>query len=413
LGKFSTLVFSVFSTVFKYNFAVKMKLSFDDTKIAFAHKSMGDLRKAYRLFQAFSYPFLVVRGPGIANFALSIGIPIKGLIKNTLFHQFCGGETIEESFPSAKQLYDNGIGAILDYSVEGEGNKESYEHSFKELSKVIDEASIKDEYPFAVFKCTGIGTFEVFEKVASGNELTPTETQDFEDFKARVGKLCKQSFDKNVKLFIDAEESWIQDPLDAVTYQNMELYNKEHAIVYNTIQLYRKGRIEEMEKQIAIAREKGYKIGYKLVRGAYMEKEGERAQEMNYPNPIQDSKENTDRDYNRAIQLCFDNRDIVSVCAGTHNEESSYMLAQLIQENNIAKKDDRFWFAQLYGMSDHISFNLAQSGYNVAKYLPYGPVREVLPYLSRRAQENTSVKGQAGRELALIMKEIKRRQSAK
>ncbi len=389
-----------------------MNLSFDDTQIAFAHKSKGDLKKAYRLFQAFSYPFLVEKGPGIANFALSIGIPIKRLIKRTLFHQFCGGETIADSYPSAKELYANGIGAILDYSVEGEGNAKSFERTFTELCKVIDEAATRPEYPFAVFKCTGIGTFDVFAKVAANQELNDTDQQDFSQFKSRVEQLCKRSHDKKVKIFIDAEESWIQSPIDAVSYANMEKFNKETAIVYNTIQLYRKGRIEEMEKQIAIAREKGYKIGYKLVRGAYMEKEGERAADMGYENPIQNSKAETDADYNKALELCFENKDIVSLCAGTHNEESSYLLAKLIDSNNIDKSDSRFWFAQLYGMSDHISFNLAKAGFNVAKYLPYGPVREVLPYLSRRAQENTSVKGQAGRELSLIMKEIKRRNNS-
>ncbi len=389
-----------------------MKLSFEDTQVAFAHKSSKDLKKAYSLFQAFSFPFLVKRGPDIVNFALSMGLPLKGIIKSTIFHQFCGGETIEESYPSAKELYDNGIGAILDYSVEGEGNSDDFVRSFDELSKVITEAAKREEYPFAVFKCTGIGKFSMLEKVTEGTALNEKDKIEYKHFKDRVGGLCKQAFDANVRILIDAEDSWIQKAIDDECYQAMELYNKETAVVYSTIQLYRKGRIEEIEAQITRARERGYKIGFKLVRGAYMEKEGERAEEMGYENPIQDSKENTDQDFNRAVEICFENRDIVSLCSGTHNEESSYLLAKLIAENNIDKKDDRFWFAQLYGMSDHISFNLAKAGYNVAKYLPYGPVREVLPYLSRRAQENSSVKGQAGRELKLIMSEINRRKKS-
>ncbi len=386
-----------------------MKLSFDDTQIAFAHKSNTDLKKAYRLFQAFSYPFLVNKGPAMANMAMSIGLPIKPLIKSTLFHQFCGGETIDESYVSAKQLYDNGIGAILDYSVEGDGNNDDFVHAFKELSRVIEAAATKPEYPFAVFKCSGLGKTSVFQKITENEVLNDKDKIDFDHFKERVRALCQLAFDKKVKLLIDAEETWFQIALDNVVYENMNEFNKSEAIVFNTVQLYRKGRIEEMTKQIAIAREKGYKMGYKLVRGAYMEKEAERAEEKGYENPIQNSKLDTDTDYDKAVTLCFENRDIVSVMAGTHNEESSYVLAELIEKEGLERSDDRFWFAQLYGMSDHISFNLAKAGFNVAKYLPYGPVKEVLPYLSRRAQENSSVKGQAGRELNLIMKEMNRR----
>lgn len=389
-----------------------MKLSFDDTQIAFAHKSDNDLKKAYRLFQAFSYPFLVKRGPAIANMAMSFGLPIKPLIKSTLFHQFCGGETIEESAASAKQLYENGIGGILDYSVEGDGNNDDFVRTFKELSRVIEEAANKPEYPFAVFKCSGLGKTSVFQKITEYEELNEKDKIDFDHFKERVHALCKLAFDKKVKLLIDAEETWFQMALDHVVYENMNEFNKSDVIVFNTVQLYRKGRIEEMIKQIAVAREKGYKMGYKLVRGAYMEKEAERALERGYENPIQDSKLDTDTDYDKAVTLCFENRDIVTVMAGSHNEESCYLLAELIDNEGLERSDDRFWFAQLYGMSDHISFNLAKAGFNVAKYLPYGPVKEVLPYLSRRAQENSSVKGQAGRELLLIMAEMKRRKLA-
>lgn len=386
-----------------------MKLSFDDTQVAFAHKTDADLKKAYRLFQAFSNPFLVNKGPALANMAMSIGLPIKPLIKSTLFHQFCGGETIAESYPSAKQLHESGIGAILDYSVEGDGNPKDFERAFEELKKVINEAATKPEYPFAVFKPTGLGSATIFTKVANKNPLAKSEIAAFDLFKERVGQLCELAHSLNVKLLIDAEESWFQAAIDEVVYANMEKYNREKTIVFNTAQLYLKGRVEHMEQQIAIAKQKGYKSGYKLVRGAYMEKEAERAVEKGYSNPIQDTKEATDNDYNKAVKLCFENKDMMSVMAGTHNEESSYLLAQLIEQAGLDKKDDRFWFAQLYGMSDHISFNLANTGYNVAKYLPYGPVKKVLPYLSRRAQENSSVKGQAGRELSLILKEMKRR----
>ena len=389
-----------------------MKLSFDDTQRAFAHKSNFDLQKAYRLFQTFSYPWLVNNGPKLANFALSIGLPINGLIKKTIFHQFCGGETITESAKSAIELHANGIGAILDYSVEGEADNHAYIAAFEELKKVILEAAHQPAYPFAVFKCTGIGSFNTLVAASEGSSLTAKQTEDLAELSTRVNQLCALAAHHKVKILIDAEETWIQQAIDELVVANMREFNHEQVIVYNTIQLYRTGRIAEIQRQIAAARASDYKIGFKLVRGAYMEKERLRAAEKGYVSPIQVSKENTDSDYDEALRLCFENRDVVSVMAGTHNEASSYLLAKLIADAQLDKKDDRFWFAQLYGMSDHISFNLAHAGYNVAKYLPYGPVKEVLPYLSRRAQENSSVKGQAGRELSLIITEIKRRKLA-
>ena len=389
-----------------------MKLSFDDTQRAFAHKSNFDLQKAYSLFQTFSYPWLVNNGPKLANFALSIGLPINGLIKKTIFHQFCGGETITESAKSAIELHANGIGAILDYSVEGEAGNHTYIAAFEELKKVILEAAHQPAYPFAVFKCTGIGSFNALVAASEGRSLTAKQTEDLAELSTRVNQLCALAAHHKVKILIDAEETWIQQAIDELAVANMREFNREQVIVYNTIQLYRTGRIAEIQRQIEAARAGGYKLGFKLVRGAYMEKERLRAAEKGYVSPIQVSKENTDSDYDEALRLCFQNKDVVSMMAGTHNEASSYLLAQLIADAQLDKKDDRFWFAQLYGMSDHISFNLAHAGYNVAKYLPYGPVKEVLPYLSRRAQENSSVKGQAGRELSLIITEMKRRKLA-
>jgi proline dehydrogenase len=392
-----------------------MNLSFDNTKIAFAHKSNGDLKKAYRLFQTFNYPFIVNQGPKLAALALSLKLPISGIIKKTLFAQFCGGETISESYPSAKVLYQNGIGAILDYSVEGEGSEEDFRHSFKELLKVIIEAKEKPEYPIAVFKCTAIGRFSMLENWSSllsqgkGEEIG--NDADYLAFMDRVGQLCKLASENKVKLYIDAEETWIQPAIDEVAYRNMAVYNNEDVVIFNTIQLYRKDRIEEIENQITKGKSEGYKVGFKLVRGAYMEKEANRALDRGYENPIQNSKQDTDNDYDIALAICVKNAENVSICAGTHNEKSSSLLVSLLAEYKIDNKDDRFWFAQLYGMSDHISYNLAAANYNVAKYLPYGPIKEVLPYLSRRAQENSSVKGQAGRELKLIKTEIKRRKS--
>lgn len=386
---------------------------FENTEKAFSHKSNVDLIKAYRLFQTFSYSFIVNYGPSIANWAIRIGIPIKPIIKKTIFHQFCGGESIEESNQFAKKLYEHGIGAILDYSVEGEGTIDNFLKTFEELKRVINEAADKPEYPFAVFKSSGIGSFSVLAAKSANEKLSLEQQNQYDQLVERINFLCKYAHQNKVKLLIDAEETWIQDAIDEIVYSNAKEFNHDDIIVYNTIQLYRKGRIEEIIKQIDLARKFGYKIGFKLVRGAYMEKEADRAQQMNYPNPIQDTKKDSDNDYNQALKICFENRDIVAVMAGTHNEESSLLLAELIENNNISKSDDRFWFAQLYGMSDHISYNLAHKGFNVAKYLPYGPVKEVLPYLSRRAQENSSVKGQSSRELTLIRQELKRRKALK
>jgi len=390
-----------------------LSLSFADTEVAFKHKSNLDLKKSYTLFKVLEFPIIVNYAPKLARFFINMKLPIKSFIKNTVFQQFCGGETIEESNNFAKKLHINKIGSILDYSVEGEGIMSDFIKTFEELKLVINEAANKPEYPFAVFKSSGIGSFSVLAAKSINEKLSLEQQNQFDQLVERMNFLCKYAYQNKVKLLIDAEETWIQDAVDEIVYANAKEFNQDNIIVYNTIQLYRKGRIKEITKQIDLARKFGYKIGFKLVRGAYMEKEALRALKFNYPNPIHDTKADTDRDYNLALEICFKNRDVVSIMAGTHNEKSSLLLAELIDNNNISKSDDRFWFAQLYGMSDHISYNLANEGFNVAKYLPYGPVKEVLPYLSRRAQENSSVKGQSSRELSLINQEIKRRKAIK
>ena len=390
-----------------------MSLSFANTEVAFKHKSNLDLKKSYTLFKALEFPIIVNYAPKLVNFLINMKLPIMGLIKKTVFQQFCGGETILESNYFAKNLHRNKIGAILDYSVEGEGAMSDFIKTFEELKSVINEAANKPEYPFAVFKSSGIGSFSVLAVKSINEKLSLEQQNQFDQLVERMNFLCKYAHQNKVKLLIDAEETWIQDAVDEIVYANAKEFNQDYITVYNTIQLYRKGRIEEILKQIDLARKFGYKIGFKLVRGAYMEKEVLRSLNLNYPNPIHDNKADTDRDYNLALEICFKNRDVVSIMAGTHNEKSCLLLAELIDNNNISKSDDRFWFAQLYGMSDHISYNLANEGFNVAKYLPYGPVKEVLPYLSRRAQENSSVKGQSSRELSLINQEIKRRKAIK
>ena len=384
-------------------------LSFFDTKAAFRHKSNSELKKSKFIFTIFKYPFLVNYGPALSSFALKIGLPIKGIIKKTVYSQFCGGETIDECDNAVKLLWQSGVGAILDYSVEGDETEENFDANVEEIKHTINKAKGKPEYPFCVFKPTGIGRFALLEKLDAGKKLDHEELDEYYRFKDRFENICRTAAENDVRIFVDAEETWIQDTVDGIANEMMGRYNTKRAIVFNTIQLYRKDRLGFLKKCIAEA--KGYYPGFKLVRGAYMEKEAARALELGYPNPIQESKAKSDLDYNEATKLCFEHRDQVSICAGTHNEDSSMLLAKIMNDEGIKNNDPRFWFAQLYGMSDNISFNLAAHGYNVAKYLPYGPVKAVMPYLGRRAKENSSMSGQMGRELSLIVQEIKRRKS--
>ena len=384
-------------------------IDFSNTEIAFKAKSNGDLRNSYLLFKALGYNWLVQVGPAMVNAAFAISLPIKGIIKSTVFKQFCGGESIEDCAKTIESLNKYGIGTILDYSVEGKEAEEDFEHTTKETIETIAKAQNNPKIPFSVFKVTGLARLDLLNKVNDGKILSSAETAEFDRVKERVNRICKAAYDKNVRLFIDAEESWIQNTIDNLVDEMMEMYNKNEVIVYNTLQFYRHDRLEFLKQSYQKAVEKNYHLGVKLVRGAYMEKERERAQQLNYTDPIQPNKEASDEDYNEALQFCVKHIDRIAICAGTHNEESCRVLAEMMAEANLNNNDRRIYFSQLFGMSDNLSYNLANAGYNVAKYLPYGPVKAVMPYLFRRAQENTSAKGQAGRELTLILKEMKRR----
>jgi len=385
-------------------------ISFDNTEIAFKSKSDKDLRKAYWLFKIVGNPSMVKMGKAMTNFSLKAKLPIKGIIKNTIFHQFCGGETIPDCANTIKQLGDFGIGTILDYSIEGKTSEDDFDATVKEIVATIQEAKNSKHIPFGVFKVTGISRFEILEKANPENaNLSDSEQKELQAVINRVDIICKAGFDAGIPVFIDAEETWIQDTIDRICIQMMKKYNLEKAIVYNTAQMYRHDRLAFLEKEIKEAREGNYFYGIKLVRGAYMEKERERAAQKGYPSPIQPTKDASDRDFNKALELIIDNIDVISLCAGTHNEDSSNYLADLITKKGLAKDDSRIYFAQLLGMSDHISYNLAFNNYRVAKYVPFGPIEEVMPYLLRRADENTSVAGQTSRELRLIMSERNRR----
>ncbi|MDQ3108763.1 MAG: proline dehydrogenase family protein [Bacteroidota bacterium] len=386
-------------------------VSFDNTEIAFSGKSDADLRRSFWLFRMIGSPTFVKIGKAMTTFALNLHLPIKGMIKATIFKQFVGGETIEECNRTVEVLGKFRIGTILDYSVEGKESEMDFDACCAETIATVERAKNDLHIPFCVFKVTGLARFALLEKVSAREKLSVEEASEFKRIHQRVEKICSTAHQHGKPIFIDAEESWIQHAIDELADDMMLKLNKEKAIVYNTFQLYRKDRLGFLRKSLERAKQHNYILGAKLVRGAYMEKERARAEKMNYPSPIQDTKENTDRDYDAALHFCVGHIDRIAVCAGTHNESSSLLLVKALEEKNIVHDHPHIFFSQLLGMSDHISFNLASDNYNVAKYVPYGPVKEVLPYLIRRAQENTSVKGQTGRELSLIIKEKKRRRN--
>jgi proline dehydrogenase len=387
----------------------KIPVFFEDTFVAFANKSDAQLRKTYWLFSLMNQARVVNLGTFFIKLALKLNLPIKNLIRATIFEQFCGGETITECDPTINSLGNSAVGTILDYSVEGEDKESSFDATAQEILRTIDKAAQSGNIPFSVFKITGIASSEILEKAQRNETLTEREEMYFNKAKERVERLCTHAYKMNVRIFIDAEESWIQGIIDDLAYEMMEKFNKEKAIVYNTYQLYRHETLETLKGAYLKARQRGYVLGAKLVRGAYMEKERLRARENEYFNPIHVSKDATDKDYNAAIDFCIENLRYISVCLGTHNEFSCQYCTLKMNKLGIDKKDNRVWFAQLLGMSDNISFNLAKAGYNVAKYVPYGPISAVMPYLIRRAEENTSIAGQSSREFLLVQSELKRR----
>ena len=389
-----------------------LPISFDNTQIAFAAKSDAQLRKIYGLFAAMNNKGLVQTGSGLMQAALKWRLPgTKFLIKHSIFEQFCGGETIAECRPVVAALGRYCIGTILDYSVEGEGNDASYDRTRDELLATIDEAHRSTHIPFSVFKVTGVASATILEKIQAGHVLTAPEQAAHARAVARVEALCARAHQYGIRLFVDAEESWFQHTIDALADEMMGKYNREQAIVWNTYQLYRHDRLEALQAAYDAAGRAGYYLGAKLVRGAYMEKEALMARRRGLTTPINPNKQATDALYDETLRYCVQHVARISFCAGTHNEASSLLLTQLMQEAGLLPGDERIWFAQLYGMSDNLSYNLAHAGYNVAKYLPYGPVESVMPYLLRRANENTAIAGQSSREFLLVRRELRRRRN--
>jgi proline oxidase len=388
-----------------------MENRFADTKTAFSLKSQSELNWAYWLFKLIGSPTLTKMGTALTNFSLKVRLPVEGLIKRTVFKQFCGGVSEQDCLPVIKKMHEKGVGSVLDYSVEGKEDEASLEATFKKTMETIDFGNThrNEGIPIVVFKPTGFGRFAIFQKITEKEPLTAEEEKEWERIKERFDAACKKAYEYKIPILVDAEESWMQTAADNLVEEMMRKYNKEEAIVYNTLQMYRHDRLPYLKGLYERAVADGFYIGVKIVRGAYMEKENERAAQKGYPTPICANKQATDDNYNAVVKYILDHIDRIALFAGTHNEQSTALIMNLMHEKGLQPNDKRVWIAQLYGMSDHISFNASEEGYNVAKYLPFGPVREVMPYLIRRAEENTSVAGQTGRELSLLSAEKKRR----
>lgn len=385
------------------------KLDFSNTQFAFAYKSDAQLKRTYRLFKMLSSRLLARIGPPLVTFALRLRLPVEGMIRRTIFDIFCGGTSLEGTSDRSAELYRNKVWTILDYSVEGKNTEASFDATRDEIIRTLQHGATDEAVAFSAMKVTGIADFDLLAKLDAGRPLDPVERTAADRAKARMDAICKVAHELGQPVFVDAEETWIQKTIDAWTEEMMARYNQGQPIVYHTVQMYRHDRLGYLRELMGRAREMGYILGIKVVRGAYIEKENDRAEVLGYPSPMQPNKAATDRDYNAALSECIAHIDRVALCAGTHNEQSSALLAVLIDEKGIPRDHPHVLFAQLLGMSDHISFNLAHHGYRTAKYLPYGPVKAVLPYLFRRAAENSSIAGQSLRELELLRKEVTRR----
>ncbi|AMC09924.1 proline dehydrogenase [Lutibacter profundi] len=386
-----------------------MEKLFDNTEVAFALKSNSELDRAFYLFEMIKREPLVKIGTAVTKFAIKTHLPVEGIIRATVFDHFCGGVTEKDCMPTIDKMFTKNVHSVLDYSAEGKEVEEQFDLAMEKTLNTIKFGKEKESLPFAVFKPTGFGKFKLYQKITEGIDLDAHEIVEWKRIKERYDTVSKAAYEADIPLLIDAEETWMQTAADDLIEEMMKKYNRKKAIVFGTLQLYRWDRLDYLKKLHKRAKEQGFYIGMKLVRGAYMEKERERAAKYGYKDPICVDKAATDKMYNDVLNYMIENIDDMSIFSGSHNEESAYLLMDLIKKHQLAKDDKRIWFGQLYGMSDHISYNLAKEGYNVAKYLPFGPVRDVMPYLIRRAEENTSVAGQTNRELELLKRERERR----
>lgn len=385
------------------------KINFNNTEIAFEAKSDVALKKAAWLYTAMNSPTFVKVGSTLGLLSIRMGLPVKWIIKKTIFEQFCGGTSLLNSQKTIDELAEFGIQSVLDYGAEGKDTEKAFNQTMREILEGIKFANRNAHVPFVVTKVTGLGRFDLLEKVQTGKALSASEKTEYDNLIKRLDSICHAAKEQNTGVFIDAEESWIQDTIDYLVNMMMERYNKETAIVYNTFQFYRHDRLAYLKASFKKAKKDGYILGAKLVRGAYMDKERKRAEDKNYPSPIQPNKAAADEDYDAAVAFCVENYEQIASCTATHNAQSCQKQVELMTKLALPKTHKHFLFSQLYGMSDNLTFNLQKAGYNTSKYIPYGPVKDVVPYLIRRAEENTSVTGDMGRELSFIKKEIERR----
>lgn len=390
---------------------VDSQIQFDNTQVAFSYKSDAELRKANLIFTLVNHPSIASIATGLVKASLALKLPVKGVIKKTVFDHFCGGETIAKCKENIRHLAEYNVGTILDYSVEGAKTEEGFDHTCQEILKTFEAAKGNEHIPFCVFKITGMADAALLEKIQNGDKLQDEEHKAFDRVKQRVDAICAKAYEYQVPVLMDAEESWIQNPVDKLSYEMMRKYNKANAIVFNTFQMYRKDMLTNLKHAFHEAAMHDYFLGVKMVRGAYMEQERARAEDLGYADPICETKEATDDSFNKGLAFCIDQKQRITLMCGSHNEYSNRYLTVLMQKHGMRPNDKRVWFAQLLGMSDNISFNLAKAGYRVVKYVPFGPVASVMPYLFRRAEENTSVAGQSSRELTLIRKELQRRKN--
>ena len=401
-------------------------ISFDNTEVAFAHRTNEDLKQAHWLYSMMGKPWLVKLGTSLAPWSIRAGLPVKGLIRKTIFRQFVGGESLDETVAVTRRMAEYNVKVILDYGVEGKEGEENYDQACNEFIRVINFASTQPNVPFMSVKVTGIARFGLLEKLdtlmhaaeatslvkryhAALAELDAMESKEWQRVHERIKKICEAADKANIGFLVDAEETWIQDPVDALIMVMMDEYNREKLVIYNTVQLYRHDRLTFLMQSYEAALERNFLLGIKLVRGAYMEKERKRAKSKGYPSPIQPDKISCDKDYNEAVRFCIDRLEQIGVIIASHNEQSNLLGVQLLNEKGLPPDHAHVHFSQLFGMSDNITYNLAKAGCSVSKYLPFGPIKDVVPYLMRRAEENTSVGGQTSRELNLIKREMDRR----
>lgn len=374
---------------------------------AFSHYSISQLRRTKVLFKILQNPLVSWFSGFVPHIPILLRLPfVKSLIKHYIFSHFCGGEDWKEVHQSALKLQKQNILSSLDYSVECKQTEQDYETTKKVLLNVLEEAKNLSHIPFCVLKITGLGRFALLEKIHNGQTLSDNEKAEWQRVQSRFDSICEKAVDCNTKLLVDAEESWIQKPIDNIVKRAMKRHNQNEPMIYNTYQLYLKAKYEQLKTDWEKAKEKGYILGSKLVRGAYMEKETKRAVKMHLPNPIQPSKAKCDQDFNDSLKFCLKHIDDFGIYIGTHNIESTQKARQLMQEYGIAKSDERVFFSQLLGMREILSYELAQQDYLVSKYTPFGKIAEVIPYLLRRIQENSSVKDQLNDEIKVITREL-------